>query len=164
MKRIHPLATIGLVALLLAACEPDYSQEYIVKVVGLPDDGLRREVKFVMTGPQTRYNEGTYIFNNDTTQYSLATGGMGCTDRKALEWFVTHEVLGDSVQLIRYDTVLAVWYPSDTTEPTSPYNFNSPYYQYYGHSIFTGCTATYNCFIWTVTYDMVRSSRWRNRR
>ena len=150
-------------SLLLAGCSPDYSQEYIIKLVGLPDDGVHREVKFVMTGPYTNYSNGTYVLNDDTVQYRMGYGEMGCTDRQSLEWFITHQVLGDSVQMIRYDTVLAVWYPSDTTDPTSPYNFNSPHYDYYEHSIFTGCAATYNCFIWTVTYDMIRSSRWRNR-
>lgn len=157
------IALLGLAALLFAACEPSYDNDYIIKLVGLPDDGIYREAKFVMTGPFTRYKQGTFILNRDTIQYGMQYGDMGCTDRKSLEWFVTHQVLGDSVQLIRYDTVLAVWYPQDTTDEMSPYNFRSPHYEYYEHSTFTGCEATYNCFIWTVTYDMIRASTWRNR-
>lgn len=162
MKKTQSITLLGIVALLFASCEPSFDQNYIIKLVGLPDDGLHREVKFVMTGPYTQYKQGTYILDDSMSQYDMGYGNMGCTDRKALEWFVTHEVLGDSVQMIRYDTVLAVWYPKDTTDEMSPYNFNSSYYEYYEHSTYTGCTATYNCFIWTVTYDMVRASTWRN--
>ena len=150
MKKKITFTLIGFVALLLNACEPEFDHEFIIQ------DVTQRDLTIVMSGDYARdaNNQGCYDLNNrfesHSLNYSFRFGGVGCTDRKALEYWIAHDILGDSVQVIIDSTVVVTWYPTDTSAINSPYNFHSPNYTYYEHSVFSRCDATYNVYMWNL--------------
>lgn len=151
--KIKQIALIGVAAILLAACSDHHmTQELIIR------NKTGRNVCVVLSGEgiQSFRMSGRYAFDGSMKEAAISNSSMGgCTDRQSLEWTVTQQFLGDSVQVLVDSAVVATWYPSDTLADASPYNFRSPHYEYYEHSTFSGCVATYNVYTWTLTPEMI---------
>jgi len=148
MKKPQIFLSLFFAVLLFAACNPCGDREFTIK------NHTGRDLTVLMSGT---FNNG---INNvkemsPRMESTILSSVEGCTDRQSLEGFITHEVLGDSVQIVVDSVVVATWYPSDTLAAGSPYNFRSPHYEYYQHSAFHQCVASYNVYIWTLTSDMI---------
>ena len=121
---------VGLAALLLAACDPGFDEEYII------DNQSSHDLLFVWSGDWRYYPyengrnyDGTYPVPAGTKVSLPYHGGLGGTNRDEIRRTARYYLLGDSVSfVVGADTL--TFYASDTLGADSPYNFDSPRYTY----------------------------------
>lgn len=120
----------ALAAMLLAACDPGFTEEYII------DNQSSHDLVFVWSGSWRYYpNEnglnfdGSYPVAAGTKATLPFSGDLGQTGRDQIYASARYGLLGDSVSFV-VGTDTLTFYASDTLNADSPYNFNSPRYTY----------------------------------
>lgn len=128
--KLNRLLLTAAAALLLAACDPGYNEEYTI------DNQSSHDLVFVWSGSWRYYpNEnglnfdGSYPVAAGTKATLPFAGGIGQTSRDQIRFSALYGLLGDSVSFVVGSDTLT-FYASDTLGVDSPYNFASPRYTY----------------------------------
>ena len=128
--KLNRLLFMAVAALLLAACDPGYNEEYII------DNQSSHDLVFVWSGGWRYYpseNErgfdGSYPVAAGTKATLPFAGGIGQTGRDQIRFSALYGLLGDSVSFVVGSDTLT-FYASDTLGADSPYNFDSERYTY----------------------------------
>ncbi len=128
--KLNRLLLMAVAALLLAACDPGYNEEYII------DNQSSHDLVFVWSGGWRYYpseNErgfdGSYPVAAGTKATLPFAGDIGQTGRDQIRFSALHGLLGDSVSFVVGSDTLT-FYASDTLGADSPYNFDSERYTY----------------------------------
>lgn len=130
--KLNRLLLMAAAALLLAACDPSYSEEYII------DNQSSHDLVFVWSGSWRYYPtenglnfDGTYPVPAGTKATLPFSGYIGHTNREQICASARFGLLGDSVSFVAEADTLT-FYASDTLGADSPYNFDSPRYSFDG--------------------------------
>ena len=128
--KLNRLLLMAVAALLLAACDPGYDEEYTI------DNQSSHDLVFVWSGGWHYYpseNErgfdGSYPVAAGTKATLPFAGDIGQTGRDQIRFSALHGLLGDSVSFVVGSDTLT-FYASDTLGADSPYNFDSERYTY----------------------------------
>ena len=128
--KLYRLLLMAAAALLLAACDPGYNEEYTI------DNQSSHDLVFVWSGGWRYYpNEnglnfdGSYPVAAGTKVTLPFAGGIGQTGRDQIRSSALYGLLGDSVSFVVGSDTLT-FYASDTLGVDSPYNFDSERYTY----------------------------------
>ncbi len=128
--KLNRLLLTAAAALLLAACDPGYNEEYTI------DNQSSHDLVFVWNGSWRYYPsengrnfDGTYPVAAGTKATLPFAGGIGQTGRDQIRFSALYGLLGDSVSFVVGSDTLT-FYASDTLSADSPYNFASPRYTY----------------------------------
>jgi|GEM_PF-2561261 len=118
-------------ALLLAACDPGFNEEYTI------DNQSSHDIVFIWSGAWRYYPyengqnfDGTYPVAAGQKATLPFNGGLGSTGQNIIESNACYGLFGDSVQFIVDGIDTLTFYASDTLGADSPYNFKSPRYTY----------------------------------
>jgi len=129
--KLNRLLLTAAAALLLAACDPGYNEEYTI------DNQSSHDLVFVWSGSWRYYPsengrnfDGTYPVAAGTKATLPFAGGLGQTGRDQICASACYGLLGDSVSFVVDGTDTLTFYASDTLGTDSPYNFDSPRYTY----------------------------------
>lgn len=129
--KLNRLLLMAAAALLLAACDPGYNEEYTI------DNQSSHDLVFVWSGSWRYYPsengrnfDGTYPVAAGTKATLPFAGGLGQTGRDQICASACYGLLGDSVSFVVDGTDTLTFYASDTLGTDSPYNFDSPRYTY----------------------------------
>lgn len=129
--KLNRLLLTAAAALLLAACDPGYNEEYTI------DNQSSHDLVFVWSGSWRYYPsengrnfDGTYPVAAGTKATLPFAGGLGQTGRDQICASACYGLLGDSVSFVVDGTDTLTFYASDTLNADSPYNFDSPRYTY----------------------------------
>ncbi len=128
--KLNRLLLTAAAALLLAACDPGYNEEYTI------DNQSSHDLVFVWDGSWRYYPsengpnfDGSYPVAAGTKATLPFAGGIGQTGRDQIRFSALYGLLGDSVSFVVGSDTLT-FYASDTLGADSPYNFDSPRYTY----------------------------------
>ena len=128
--KLNRLLLMAVAALLLAACDPGYNEEYII------DNQSSHDLVFVWSGGWRYYpseNERGFDWSYPVPAGTKATlpfaGDLGQTGRDQIRFSALYGLLGDSVSFVVGSDTLT-FYASDTLGADSPYNFDSERYTY----------------------------------
>lgn len=128
--KLNRLLLTAAAALLLAACDPGYNEEYTI------DNQSSHDLVFVWSGSWRYYpNEnglnfdGSYPVAAGTKVTLPFAGDIGQTGRDQIRFSALYGLLGDSVSFVVGSDTLT-FYASDTLGVDSPYNFDSERYTY----------------------------------
>lgn len=128
--KLNRLLLTAAAALLLAACDPSFNEEYTI------DNQSSHDLVFVWGGGWRYYpNENGRNFDGSypVAAGSKATlpfaGDIGQTGREQIRSSALYGLLGDSVSFVVGSDTLT-FYASDTLGVDSPYNFDSERYTY----------------------------------
>lgn len=128
--KLNRLLMTAAAALLLAACDPGYNEEYTI------DNQSSHDLVFVWSGGWRYYPsengpnfDGSYPVAAGTKATLPFAGGLGQTNRDLIRFSARHGLLGDSVSFV-VGTDTLTFYASDTLSDDSPYNFDSERYTY----------------------------------
>ena len=128
--KLNRLLLTAAAALLLAACDPGYNEEYTI------DNQSSHDLVFVWSGSWRYYPsengpnfDGSYPVAAGTKATLPFAGGIGQTGRDQIRFSALYGLLGDSVSFVVGSDTLT-FYASDTLGADSPYNFDSPRYTY----------------------------------
>lgn len=129
--KLNRLLLTAAAALLLAACDPGYNEEYTI------DNQSSHDLVFVWSGSWRYYPsengrnfDGTYPVAAGAKATLPFAGGLGQTGRDQICASACYGLLGDSVSFVVDGTDTLTFYASDTLGTDSPYNFDSPRYTY----------------------------------
>ncbi len=129
--KLNRLLLTAAAALLLAACDPGYNEEYTI------DNQSSHDLVFVWSGSWRYYPsengrnfDGTYPVAAGTKATLPFAGDLGQTGRDQICASACYGLLGDSVSFVVDGTDTLTFYASDTLGTDSPYNFDSPRYTY----------------------------------
>ncbi|MBQ8703097.1 MAG: hypothetical protein IJ524_01825 [Bacteroidales bacterium] len=127
------LLLMAAAALLLAACDPSYNEEYII------DNQSSHDLTFIWGGGWRYYPyegglgfDGSYPVPAGRKVSLPFSGDMGHTSRSAICASARYGLLGDSVSFVVDGTDTLTFHASDTLGADSPYNFDSPRYTFDG--------------------------------
>ena len=128
--KLNRLLLTAAAALLLAACDPGYNEEYTI------DNQSSHDLVFVWDGSWRYYPsengpnfDGSYPVAAGTKATLPFAGGIGQTGRDQIRFSALYGLLGDSVSFVVGSDTLT-FHASDTLGADSPYNFDSPRYTY----------------------------------
>ena len=128
--KLNRLLLTAAAALLLAACDPGYNEEYTI------DNQSSHDLVFVWSGSWRYYPsengpnfDGSYPVAAGTKATLPFAGGLGQTGRDQIRFSALYGLLGDSVSFVVGSDTLT-FYASDTLGADSPYNFDSERYTY----------------------------------
>lgn len=128
--KLNRLLLMAVAALLLAACDPGYNEEYTI------DNQSSHDLVFVWSGSWRYYPsengpnfDGSYPVAAGTKATLPFAGGIGQTGRDQIRFSALYGLLGDSVSFVVGSDTLT-FYASDTLGADSPYNFDSERYTY----------------------------------
>lgn len=128
--KLNRLLLTAAAALLLAACDPGYDEEYTI------DNQSSHDLVFVWDGSWRYYPsengpnfDGSYPVAAGTKATLPFAGGIGQTGRDQIRFSALYGLLGDSVSFVVGSDTLT-FYASDTLGADSPYNFDSERYTY----------------------------------
>lgn len=128
--KLNKLLLMAVAALLLAACDPGYDEEYTI------DNQSSHDLVFVWDGSWRYYPsengpnfDGSYPVAAGTKATLPFAGGLGQTGRDQIRFSALYGLLGDSVSFVVGSDTLT-FYASDTLSADSPYNFDSERYTY----------------------------------
>ena len=128
--KLNRLLLTAAAALLLAACDPGYNEEYTI------DNQSSHDLVFVWDGSWRYYPsengpnfDGSYPVAAGTKATLPFAGGLGQTGRDQIRFSALYGLLGDSVSFVVGSDTLT-FYASDTLGADSPYNFDSERYTY----------------------------------
>lgn len=128
--KLNRLLLMAVAALLLAACDPGYNEEYTI------DNRSSHDLVFVWDGSWRYYPsengpnfDGSYPVPAGTKATLPFAGGIGQTGRDQIRFSALYGLLGDSVSFVVGSDTLT-FYASDTLGADSPYNFDSERYTY----------------------------------
>ena len=128
--KLNRLLLMAVAALLLAACDPGYDEEYII------DNQSSHDLVFVWSGGWRYYPcengpnfDGSYPVPAGTKTTLPFAGDLGQTGRDQIRFSALYGLLGDSVSFVVGSDTLT-FYASDTLGADSPYNFDSERYTY----------------------------------
>ena len=129
--KLNKLLMTAAAALLLAACDPGYDEEYTI------DNQSSHDLVFVWNGSWRYYPsengpnfDGSYPVPAGTKATLPFAGGIGQTGRDQICSSARYRLLGDSVSFVVDGTDTLTFYASDTLGADSPYNFDSERYTY----------------------------------
>lgn len=129
--KLNRLLLMAAAALLLAACDPAYDEEYTI------DNQSSHDLVFLWSGSWRYYPsengpnfDGSYPVSTGTKATLPFAGGIGQTGRDQICSSARYGLLGDSVSFVVDGTDTLTFYASDTLGTDSPYNFASPRYTY----------------------------------
>lgn len=128
--KLNRLLLTAAAALLLAACDPGYNEEYTI------DNQSSHDLVFVWDGSWRYYPsengpnfDGSYPVAAGTKATLPFDGGIGQTGHDQIRFSALYGLLGDSVSFVVGSDTLT-FYASDTLGADSPYNFDSERYTY----------------------------------
>ena len=129
--KLNRLLLMAVAALLLAACDPAYNEEYTI------DNQSSHDLVFVWSGGWRYYPsengpnfDGSYPVAAGAKVTLPFAGGIGQTGRDQIRFSALYGLLGDSVSFVVDGADTLTFYASDTLGADSPYNFASPRYTY----------------------------------
>lgn len=119
-----------LAAMLMAACDPGFDEEYTI------DNQSSHDIVFIWSGAWRYYPyengqnfDGTYPVAAGQKATLPFNGGLGSTGQNIIESSARYGLFGDSVSfVVGADTL--TFHAGDTLGADSPYNFKSPRYTY----------------------------------
>ena len=146
-----------LAALLLAACDPGFNEEYTI------DNQSSHDIVFIWSGSWRYYpNEngqnfdGTYPVAAGQKATLPFNGGLGQTGQDIIESSARYGLFGDSVSfVVGADTL--TFHASDTLSADSPYNFKSQRYSY--DELVNGQYASYASLTFRIDDAMLTSAK-----
>jgi len=160
MKTKQKLFLIAAAASLLAACDPGYTDEYII------DNQSSHNLEFIWSGPYRYYPseyeqgfDGSYPVDSGKRVTIYYSGGLGHTGFEQITYQMNYYLMGDSVLFVVDGTDTLTFYAADSLSADSPYNFKSDRYTY--DELINGSydAASYASLTFTVDNAMLEAAR-----